>query len=143
MPTKKMMRGQQNADVIDINRAVVEYLDTKSMSETIKKRVETMKANIRSYVEAHGEPDEKGNIWYEAGEHKVKIERRASVAINHDKAEQWLKEHGLWNNCSTVVPARRVLDEDKLLALGFERKIPKKIMDGFTVVGETFAFKTF
>jgi hypothetical protein len=55
-----------------------------------------------------------------------------------DKAEAWLKKNKKWDEFKVVV---EMVDEDKLLAAGYEGTIPKRTFDGFTVQSESFAFK--
>jgi len=149
MPAKKTMTrttpdGMVNSQ--NINRMVKEYVDTKKMFDTTKARVDKLKTDLRTYLEQRGERDEKGHTWMPIdgvdGVSSLKLERRVSVAMDHAKAEKWLKANGLWEECSDEIPAHRELSEDKVLALGFDGKIPKRVADGFTVRSESFAFKT-
>lgn len=140
MAARKMTRQKQTMEVTPDNaeRYLSEYLSAKAMADDVTARVNKMKANLNAFADAHGEPDEKGSIWVEVGEHKIKRERRVSTSTDFYKAEAWLRKNGRWDEFKIV---QEVLDEDKLLAAGFEGTIPRKTFDSFTVIGETFAFK--
>lgn len=148
MPPAKKVLGRQNAALSadTIQDAIAEYVGDKSLLDAVTARVNTMKANITAYIRSKGYRDDKGHQWFDvdgiAGVSKVKLERRVSTYVDAEKAQAWLEKHGLWNECSDLVPAHREFSEEKLLALGFDRKIPAKVIESFTVTSESTAFKT-
>ena len=67
----------------------------------------------------------------------MKRQRRASQLMAEDRAEKYLKQKGLWEQCTTTIT---VINEDAILALNFSGEITDKDLKALYDEKETFAF---
>jgi hypothetical protein len=119
-------------------RVVADYKNHKSLLEQTQKRADALKAELTEMLIAHGNPDEKGNIWIDLGDVELKRERRISKSFNSSAAEAWAKENGHWDTVREVV---EVLSEDKLLGLAWNNEDIQEKVKTFYVEKETWALK--
>lgn len=119
-------------------RLAHQYLNTKHLHENISKKLDEIKKTLTEDLIAEGVPDDKGNLWCPAGDMQLKRERRISEVFDVQAAEKWAKETGNWDAVKTVV---EVLDEDKLLALGWNNEDIRSCLPSFYKQKETWAFK--
>lgn len=142
----KRLQGQQKRELTpeEWQDYVVQYLKEKAFAEGATKRVNDMKAAVIAYLQAHGDPDEKGSLYVDVkgveGVGSMKYERRLGQVLDRGKVEAWLKRKGLWEEYTEEV---RVLDEDKLAAAAYESGTPitERTYQGFFVDSETWALK--
>jgi hypothetical protein len=119
-------------------RLAQEFKKSKEGIEALTKRQNEMKAELIEALQANGYEDDKGHKWYKVGSIELKYERRVSRSFNAEAAEQWAREHGLWEDLRKVV---EVLDEDKLLGYAWNHKDEEETIQGFYTEKETWAFK--
>lgn len=123
----------------NVSKHLSEYLNMKALADQAAERLAKQKALLMEYVEANGVEDEKGHRWVEVdGVGSIKRERRVSSSMDTDYAEEWLKENGLYEECTTTIV---VLDEDEILAKIFDETIPPKVAKRMFAERESFAFK--
>lgn len=138
-PSKKTLgRVKRELGPADIDRYVDEYLNQDKMAKQMAKEADSMKQTIVAYLKAHGEPDDRGSLWVEAGTHRLKHERRISKTLDEAKASTWLRRRHLLDQCQKTVV---VFDEDEMLGLAHDGKIPDDVLEGFYDTREVFAFK--
>lgn len=127
------------ASALDLRqRLAKEYLDSKGFADSIAKRTDELKKSLVEDLIANGTPDDKGNLWCPAGDYQLKRERRVSESFDAQAAEKWAKLNGFWDQ---VVETIEVLNEDKLLALGWEDQDVAEALRTFYTQKETWAFK--
>ena len=119
-------------------RVVEDFKNHKSMLDQTQKRTDALKAELTEMLIAHGNPDEKGNIWIDLGDVELKRERRVSKSFNASAAEAWAKENGHWDTVKEVI---EVLSEDKLLGLAWNDENIQEKVKTFYVEKETWALK--
>lgn len=126
-----------------VTEVVRQYVATKAQATIFADRTDRLKGQLKSYVESHGETDDKGSLWVDFDEPiegitRMKMERRVIKSLDVERAEALLREIGLWDECTTTIT---VLDEDLLLAAAFEGKVPEAAMTEMYVTRENYAFK--
>ena len=87
-PKRVLRPAKRELNEEDFSRYVAEYLSEKATMEAIQARVNEKKAAIAKFVDANGERDEKGNIFFYVegieGVSAVKRERRVSTTLNKE-----------------------------------------------------------
>lgn len=141
----KRLQRTANRDLApeEVPTFVKQYLAEKEFAEDATKRVNAKKAVLSDFIDKHGYVDDKGSRYVDVpgldGVSAMKRERRVTTALDRDKVEAWLKKKGWWERFSIEV---RVLDEDALVAAGYEDEIPARTMAGFYTEQEVFALKS-
>ena len=125
-----------------ITRLVSTYLDAKAAATNFTSQADSIKKRLRAYVETHGEPDDRGHLWFDLpaqvdGRSRLKMERRVSQSLSREKAEAVLGELKLLEECTTMVP---VLDEDAILAANAEGRLSDDDLAKMYPASESFAF---
>lgn len=121
-----------------VSKLVNEFQNHKAMLETTQKRIDGFKKELTEILEAHGKPDEKGNLWINLPACEIKRERRVSKTFNSSAAEAWAKENGLWDTLKVVV---EVISEDLLVGLAWVNDDIQEKVKSFYVEKETWALK--
>ena len=109
-----------------IRRYAEEYTESKGLVKNLEKRTKMLRDTLMEAVKTMGDADPSGNMWLPAFDYMVKAERRRSITFSPAKAEDWLREHGWWDEaCVTVpeevIPAHEIIDEDALAAFIFTK----------------------
>lgn len=124
-----------------LERLIDEYNKSREFADKANARVDELKGSLRTYVKAHGTADDKGHVWLPAINHQLKHEKRTSVSLNTQKAEDWAKENGVWDKVKKTI---EVLDEDALVALLWQNQESGEmasILDSFYTKKDSWAFK--
>ena len=138
VPTIKRVSKDPDG-ISDIRRFVGDYVEQKTFLKMTSDRFETMKRHLRTFIEKHGEADDKGNLWVKMeGMSDCKLERRTSRKFNEAKAGAWLAKNKLLEECTTTETVSFV-DESLVAAAAYSKQIPEKIFKGFYEETETFA----
>lgn len=140
---------------MDRIRTLIEHLKARELRERSQEVENRYKALLMEDLATSEEPDSEGHIWfYLDGEddeplygpdggliHSIKREKRESISLDEDKAEEILKELGLLEKCQNTYTVVE-LDEDAILSLNFEGKIPdEKLKAMYGEPKVTYAFK--
>lgn len=121
-----------------LTRLVEDFVSQKKLLSQLETRVDKMKKELSTVVDEYGTPDDSGHIWLNVGGHELKRERRVSKSFNSEKAEEWAREQGLWNDVKEVIER---LSEDKLVGLAWNDKTHLPMVQTFYTEKETWAFK--
>lgn len=123
----------------DLAADLAEFRNLDLRIKTMERRRDEAKKRLRESLEAEGEPDENGSLWlWVDDENRMKLERRVSEVFNEQLATVVLKRKGLYERClKTVV----VLDEDAVVALGFEGDLSQDVLQTFYEQRVNWAFK--
>lgn len=121
-----------------IEKLVDEYKKSKEAMAAFEKRTNDMKKELSELVITHGIADDKGNLWMEVGDLKLKRERRLSRSLDVQGATAWAEENGYWDEVKEVVEH---LSEDKLLGLAWNNKDLEEVIQSFYIEKEVWAFK--
>jgi hypothetical protein len=104
----------------EIERLTEEYLVHANHLKQLEKIVASLKAELSAAVEDGGDTDDKGHQFLNAGRYLLQRQRRqGKQKLNIGRAEEWAKEHGIWEEVSRV---ERVLDEDALTGYVYEHR---------------------
>lgn len=122
------------------SRLVREYVEAKKFADSAAKRADELKRVLRQVVMDDGKPDDRGSVWCPAGDWQLKHERRVSERFDTEAAEQWARDNGYWESLREVTVTER-LNEDALMALGWENPEISPIIASFYKETETWAFK--
>jgi hypothetical protein len=128
---------------IDLEKLASEYIRSKQASEAMAARAKELKELLSKAVASHGDEDEKGHFWLNAGRFLLQRQRRQSAPV-FDKAaaEKWSKEHGLWNDLKKTVITEEV-NEDDLVAFVFNNpEYENDLRTLYKVSEPTWAFVT-
>lgn len=103
---------------VNLERLAQEYKDAKAFAEKAQERADSLKKMLTDAVEAAGTPDERGNLWLDAGPYELKRERRVSKNLDQKAALEWLEDMPtLSDSCIDYLPQ---VNEDRLLAVAWE-----------------------
>jgi hypothetical protein len=108
------------------------------MLEATQKRLDGFKKELTEVLDAHGKPDDKGNLWINLPSCEIKRERRVSKTFNASAAEAWAKENGFWDTVKEVI---ETISEDRLLGLAWDNDEIQEKVKSFYVEKETWALK--
>jgi len=125
-------------DEVYVQRLVQEYRGAKDMADAARERSDKLKKELAGLVDEHGYTDHNGHRWLEVGDERLKRERRLSKTFSRERAEEWARAAGRWEEVMDVV---EVLSEDKVLALAWDDPDVRDVVDGFYVEREVWAFK--
>lgn len=125
-------------DVSYIERLASEYKKDKEFIEKMEKRLSGVRKELLEAVQEHGVPDDKGHIWFTAGDIVLKKERRVTRSFDISAAEEWAKENGYWDDVKETI---EVLSEDKILGLAWQNQDLSEKIQEFYVEKESWAFK--
>jgi len=142
--TKK--RTVRRTTKVDVRAAVRAWLLASDAVERFQDDVTTHRKVIMDELAESGQTDQKGNQWIyftddpvEGRVKGIKRERRVSRRLDEETAEEYLREKGLYEQCTETIV---VLSEEKLLALAFGQGAPitDEDLESLYVVNETWAF---
>lgn len=131
-------QSEDKPDLEYVKRLAEEFKKSKEVQEEIEKRTNSLKKELTSFVEEYGIPDDKGHVWLQVGDIKLKRERRVTRSFDSNSAREWAEETGHWDEVKEVV---EVLSEDKLLGLAWSNKDLEEIIQSFYIEKESWAFK--
>ena len=136
----KIIRQQPETtfDEAYVSKLVSEFQNHKAMLETTQKRLDGYKKELIEVLDAHGKPDDKGNLWINLPSCEIKRERRISKTFNASAAEAWAKENGFWDTVKEVI---ETISEDRLLGLAWDDDDLQEKVKSFYVEKETWALK--
>lgn len=122
---------------------VTQYLSAKRMADDVSTKAESIKKELKAYVESNGVADSDQHRWIDLpeeveGKARLKLERRVAQSLDEDAAEELLKEKGILKKCQTKIV---VLDEEKILNAYHDGELTEDELDAIYKVRETFAFK--
>jgi hypothetical protein len=136
----KIIRQQPEAtfDEAYVSKLVNEFQNHKSMLDATQKRLDGFKKELTEILDAHGKPDDKGNLWINLPSCEIKRERRISKTFNASAAEAWAKENGFWDSVKEVI---ETINEGLLLGLAWDNDEIQEKVKSFYVEKETWALK--
>jgi len=136
----KIIRQQPETtfDEAYVSKLVSEFQNHKSMLEATQKRLDGFKKELTEILDAHGKPDDKGNLWINLPSCEIKRERRISKTFNASAAEAWAKENGFWDSVKEVI---ETINEGLLLGLAWDNDEIQEKVKSFYVEKETWALK--
>jgi hypothetical protein len=155
MPAEKKLVRRKPADVpvrVNIRRAVTDWANFDNLATKFAGQANEVKLLLRDTVlPAQGVTDERGHSWImfesepiedPSGKGSIigiKRERRAPKTLNSERAEQFLRRKGLWQQCTEEVTTT-MINEDAILAAAFAKTITEDELQALYDVKETFAF---
>ena len=105
---------------MDAERLAAEYVKLKAHSTILAKQVDELKALLTKQVDREGIPDEKGHLWFTAGEYLLQRQKRqGDKYLDKPSAEEWARRKGIWEDVKMVTES---LSEDALLGYVYERR---------------------
>jgi hypothetical protein len=124
-------KANSGFNLLQIRRDLAVWYADKQLQKAVAKRVTAGAATFKEAVQAHGDPDEKGNIFLEliepaAGIATLKAQKATSTSTNQEEAEKILRKKGVWADAIDTV---EVLNTDKVFALFYAKKITKAELD--------------
>ena len=131
-------QSEDKPDLEYVKRLAEEFKKSKEVQEEIEKRTNSLKKELTSFVEEYGIPDDKGHVWLQVGDIKLKRERRVTRSFDSNSAREWAEETGHWDEVKEGV---EVLSEDKLLGLAWSNQDLEEIIQSFYIEKESWAFK--
>jgi hypothetical protein len=122
---------------VNIERAVVEYLEQRELHDRQGRHLEVLKKMLVDQIKSDGVTDSDGHKRLGVGDYELTLQRRLSGAtLDREAATEWAEENEVFENVS-----RRVLDEDLLLAYVYEHPECEAVLQSFySEQKETFAF---
>lgn len=127
-----------------IEAKVAEYKGIQREVSLLNARLSGIKSDLMSTIAANGFEDDKGSQWLElhtaveVGDDTftyLKREKRTQVFLNEDRAEEILKDAGVYEQALTPV-----LDVDKIYVLQQEGLIADEALDRMFDTKVTWAF---
>jgi hypothetical protein len=113
------------SDPDDVNAQVREYLMVKQSLDVLEKRQGELREKLFEKIENAGEPDEKGNVFFELeqevdGVVRLEKQRRVSRKLDETAAEEIITDKKLDDELYKTV---RIVDEDAVMAAHYEGKL--------------------
>ncbi len=110
---------------------VQHFINLKRRIEDLTKEQSVVKSFLSDLVDAEGEPDDKGHLWYPLeqeveGYRSLQRQRKISQTLNSDEAFRILQEKNLHGRCYTIQP---VLNEDEVMACLYEGLLTEAEVD--------------
>lgn len=105
--TRVTRRSTELDPIPQVAPLLTEFGGHRKMSKELDARIKGLRDRLMAILERHGKPDDKGSLWIEfddpiAGFEAIKRERRASVVLNEDRAEEILTDAGVYDECTDV-----------------------------------------
>jgi hypothetical protein len=121
---------------------VRKYVNLRSRIDDLTKEQAVIKTELAELVDNEGTPDEKGHIWYSLPEEvegykSLQRQRKVSQRLDEDTARAILKQKGLTDRCSKLVP---VLDESEVMACLYEDLLSEEEVDSMFPKSISYAF---
>jgi hypothetical protein len=121
---------------------VRQFLSVKGRINDLSKEESTLKAELSALVDAEGEPDEKGNLWYPLpqevnGVVSLQRQRKVSQRLDEEVAQKILQDKKLTERCYKMVP---VLDESEVMACLYEELLTEEDIDAMFPKSVSYAF---
>lgn len=88
-----------------------QYVTIREQIKKMKKRKRELGNQIKEYAEKNADADDSGNYYMSDDNFVFGKQARQSVGIDDEKAEEKLKELGLWEEATVI---KREVDEDKI-----------------------------
>jgi hypothetical protein len=113
------------SDPDDVNAQVREYLMVKQSLDVLEKRQGELREKLFEKIETEGEPDEKGNVFFELEQEvdgivRLEKQRRVSRKLDETAAEEIITDKKLDDELYKTV---RIVDEDAVMAAHYEGKL--------------------
>lgn len=125
----------------------VQWLTLKTQMKQLKARVDSLREDLLDIAEDNGEPDSKGHVLFDfdldvnVGDRSyrgLKIEKRRSTYLNEEKAEERLREKGVYED---ALVTRTEIDADQIYVLYQQDKLDDDDIDYMFETTETYALK--
>lgn len=121
---------------------VQHFISLKRQIEDLTKEQVELKTFLSDLVDAEGEPDDKGHLWYSLdqevdGYRSLQRQRKVSQSLDMQEATRILKEKGLDSRCFVMQP---VLDEDAVMSCLYEGLLTEEDVDTMFPKKITWAF---
>lgn len=110
---------------------VQQFLTIKRQLDDLTKEQAELKTFLSNLVDAEGEPDDKGHLWYSLeqevdGYRSLQRQRKVSQSLDMQEANRILKEKGLDSRCFVMQP---VLNEDEVMSCLYEGLLTEEDID--------------
>lgn len=122
-----------------------QFLQIKLAEKDLKTRYATVRDRVIDIIQQNGVEDDKGSLYLDLDElglddefGEAKYERRVSINLDPDRAEEILKKKRLYKSVLTTI---EVVDEEKIAALYYQGKISDEEWDELYPASETWAVK--
>ena len=121
---------------------VQHFITIKRQLEDLTKEQTELKTFLSNLVDAEGEPDDKGHLWYSLeqevdGYRSLQRQRKVSQSLDMQEATRILIEKGLDSRCFVMQP---VLDEDAVMSCLYEGLLTEEDVDTMFPKKITWAF---
>jgi len=108
----------------------------KDRKKDIEKREKELKEQLGTILEAEGVKDSKGNFKLVVGDKLVQKQARKSVKLNREKAEEFFKSIGIWDE---VIEIKEEINEDYVGQALFADKFSMEELEEITDIKVTYA----
>lgn len=100
-----------------------EYKDVSNQIKLLEDTKKILSESLKEATQAVGVKDSKGSYYFDCGDYMLGKVAKKSIKLSTERAETYLKEHGLYEEATTT---KVVIDEDKLASLVSNGVIPQK-----------------
>ena len=130
MMAKAKLKKKTTVVARSVEDIVHELTVLKDRKKDIEKREKELKEQLGTILEAEGVKDSKGSFKLVVGDKLAQKQARKSVKLNREKAEEFFKSIGIWDE---VIEIKEEINEDyveqALLADKFSMEELEKISD--------------
>lgn len=107
---------------MNVERLAQEYMKQKELSKALASKTEQLRELLIAALDREGQVDQDGHAWLPAGDVLLKKEKRQPKPfLDKERAEEWLKRLGAWEDVREVV-VTEVINEDALMAYVWDNK---------------------
>lgn len=111
---------------MSLEDTAAEFLMLRDQKAVLEKRLDALKKPLSLYLATEGEADDKGHMWGSVGGRTFQHQRRVSIGLDMEAAEELLKARGLWEECTTTAV---VLDEAAIYSAAWRDALSNSDLD--------------
>ena len=120
----------------DVSEVVYELTTLKSKKKDLEKRETELKKQLGEILEGEGVKDNKGSFKMIVGNKLAQKQARKSVKLDRDKAEEFFKSIGIWED---VLEIKEEIDENKVELALLADKFSMEDLENISDIKVTYA----
>ena len=136
MVAKAKLKKKTTVVARSVEDVVHELTVLKDRKKDIEKREKELKEQLGTILEAEGVKDSKGSFKLVVGDKLAQKQARKSVKLNREKAEEFFKSIGIWDE---VIEIKEEINEDSVEQALLAEKFTVDELEEITDIKVTYA----
>ena len=134
--SKPKLKKKTKVVARSVDDVVYELTSLKDRKKDIEKREKELKAQLGEILEGEGIKDSKGSFKLVVGDKLAQKQARKSVKLNREKAEEFFKSIGIWDE---VIEIKEEINEDSVEQALLAEKFSMEELEEITDIKVTYA----